>query len=204
MTPSNITSGFSPSGISPFNVEKFSENDFSSAFVTDHPNPENPDPVIPSGSQTHEAVSSTALDLNVGTSKEFSPHVIGPLPKSAPRTESGKGRKRRKAAILIDTPEKSLLEDEKRKTEEKKCNSVKKHVFGKKGKGKKKAEVQRKQESSSEEDETHCLACDIVYNDNEEWVQCRQCRMWAHWDCAKKDPLCICINCKSDNESFSE
>ncbi|CAH1966260.1 unnamed protein product [Acanthoscelides obtectus] len=42
----------------------------------------------------------------------FSPKDLRPLPQADPRTETNKGRKKRKTAILRDTPEKNVIEQE--------------------------------------------------------------------------------------------
>lgn len=54
------------------------------------------------------------------------------------------------------------------------------------------------EESSSEEEEdTFCLVCCEKYTSNE-WVQCTDCKMWAHCECAGRDPRYVCKNCETD------
>ena len=74
----------------------------------------------------------------------FSPEAVRPLPKAAPRSKSNRGRKR-KCAILTDTPEKTALEEEaklknnkKKSTANVKVNKEKQRVKKRKVEKKKK------------------------------------------------------------------
>lgn len=85
-----------------------------------------------------------------------------------------KGRRKRKSAILTDTPEKDAIEDEKKK-------STKKAKFQRdKIKNKKKKSITRKVlQSSSDDDDYNCLICCEAYSESlpgENWVQCQVCK----------------------------
>lgn len=243
----NITSGFSALGVYPVNPNIFTESDFAPAFTTDRPQPEslssiaNVDETSKVAGPDIEAVSTHTLD-STGTPDEqqpstskFSPEFVRPFPKAPPRVvQSKRGKKRRKTAILTDTPEKEALEnEEKLRNERKKKTStnigkpkqMKKLTSCKKGpevrqifpddssddeplinivKKKTLARNHPKKddwEISSEDDDTFCLVCDKIYQEEkekEDWLQCTKCKMWAHDHCAKSDPFYICINCMSE------
>ncbi|XP_045476121.1 uncharacterized protein LOC123681823 [Harmonia axyridis] len=59
-------------------------------------------------------------------------------------------------------------------------------------------------ESSSEDDNTACLVCDELYDENnvtEDWLQCTQCKRWAH---GKDNPFYVCLNCLSECSTESD
>ncbi|XP_043461954.1 tigger transposable element-derived protein 1-like [Leptopilina heterotoma] len=111
----NIISGFRATGIWPFNRNIFTEDDFLASTVTDRPyenvdkaslsHPMSPtlplEPVIqePSISNPMSPLNQEPMQVDVN---QISVEVIRPLPKAEARKESNRGRKRRKAAILID------------------------------------------------------------------------------------------------------
>ncbi|CAG5029138.1 unnamed protein product, partial [Parnassius apollo] len=49
----------------------------------------------------------------------FSPEIVRPYPKAGPRKAAKTNRRKRKAAILTDTPEKNALEEQQNKTTKK-------------------------------------------------------------------------------------
>ncbi|XP_026762195.2 uncharacterized protein LOC131843013 [Achroia grisella] len=150
----------------------------------------------------------------------FSPESIRPFPQAGPRNVTS--RKRRKAAILTDTPEKEALSLEQENKKKKKMVSRKKAVSKKNKQVKKKIlqekdtnknkQVKRKiiQEkdtsSSSEEEECLCLECCESFADSvagEGWIQCNTCKGWAHDKCAKHHSSSLayeCKNCQSDED----
>lgn len=159
---------------------------------------------------------------------EFSPTLVRPFPKAMPRIQKFKAR-RRTTAILTDTPEKEALLHQKekskitpkaRKTNEKKRN-IKKKVLGspddkapsklkktnaRKTKSVKKKVFERNDEGSSSDDtDSFCLVCCEAFSKSvsgEEWVQCLQCKLWAHQKCIKHSNSLyyMCANCDSDDD----
>lgn len=139
----------------------------------------------------------------------FSPEAVRSLPKAAPRTTSNRGRKR-KCAILTDTPEKTALEEEarlkeakkekarlkeaekKRKTANIKVNKgnrrVQKGKMDKKGRKSSKQpkdRVKKKilQDSSEEDDDddTICLGCGSSYFEDTSGVDWVECMSCKLW-----------------------
>ncbi|VVC92833.1 unnamed protein product, partial [Leptidea sinapis] len=87
----------------------------------------NTQPLMSSNPQqptTHDAMIDTG-DTLVDPQEVFSPEVVRPLPKAGPR-KSIANRKRRKTAILTDTPEKENLRKEQDIAKNKKTKGVNK------------------------------------------------------------------------------
>lgn len=166
-----------------------------------------------------------AVDGNSTTNIEnspvlLSPEQVRPFPKAGPRQQNRRGRKKKQTAILTDTPIKEALKEEKDKAKEKK-QPLKRKIVEKKCTSNKKdgrkflfrdempvastSRVSRKSSSSESEDETECLFCEESYRSSvtgDDWVQCTQCRRWAHEKCTKSSNLTfyVCINCNSDDD----
>lgn len=129
------------------------------------------------------------------------PADIRPFRKADFSKAKKNNRSKGKTAIHTDTPEKNEIEEKYNKT---KMGIVKKQI-GNEGKFQKvKRTIKRKKkqqievETSSNEDETICLKCHGPYkNSKEDWLQCRECKNWAHSTCTNTDPLFVCINCES-------
>ena len=143
--------------------------------------------------------------------ENFSPEIVKPHPKAPRRKDSAKGRKRRKTTILTDTPEKEALEQEKRNREarSKPADKGKKKQASRELKAAPKKKLKYESESSSSADEQpdyFCLVCLATWKQSREgelWVQCLECRGWAHEECTgiDKAPIYICHNCDSDTDS---
>lgn len=154
--------------------------------------------------QPPEKLSANTI-VNLGAGCSFTDlEILKPFPKAAERKLQQRGRKKRKSQILTDTPVKDALEEEKR-VKENKTNSVKKQVFGKQKKDSKK-QANRKNtktlnDDSSSDEETFCLICVESWSNSlpkEKWIQCTQCKMWAHEKCADSGLFYVCHNCDSD------
>ncbi|CAI9732654.1 Pogo transposable element with KRAB domain [Octopus vulgaris] len=96
-TPTNILSGFSSTGICPFNRNIFTDSDFAPSYVTDLRDPafSAPGPLAP---------ATPGPSSNIAARSFLSPFQIRPLPKSGPRKESTRGRKKRCSEIFTDSP----------------------------------------------------------------------------------------------------
>lgn len=221
-TSMNIINGFRKTGIFPYNANIFSEDEFSPAFVTDRPDPNNLlEKDSPQQALMNTTESDPPLSISVNSqcepessrneninSKEnetfdpsiaFSPETVRPYPKAGPRKACTTNRRKRKSAILTDTPVKDSLEEEQNKAAEKKS---KRKVDQKKRKSVSKKVFQSSEESS--DDECFCLACDGKFSESlrgENWIQCQVCKKWAHTKCAAFPGLTyVCINCNSEDD----
>ncbi|CAH1993780.1 unnamed protein product [Acanthoscelides obtectus] len=121
----------------------------------------------------------------------FSPEAVRPLPKAPPRKSTNRGRKTRKSTIYTDTPEKEEIRREhENRLKRTKAKQVKKRLDGEE-KTKRNVRNRKKnitQDESSEEEEYYCLVCVSAYSESrprEKWIQCTECKMWAHEECTK-------------------
>lgn len=145
------------------------------------------------GSSSICATPSTSFEV-----KKTTPEAVRPLPKSVPRKTSTRGRKKRKSAVLTDTPEKNALEEEQKKRKATKSDKVKKQKV--KAATRK---ILQDSDGSSEEDECFCLVCTEPYSQSkprEKWVMCMQCKLWSHLACTEGSYPYVCHNCASDSE----
>ncbi|XP_026330952.1 uncharacterized protein LOC113238326 [Hyposmocoma kahamanoa] len=175
--------------------------------ASSHPSPSSPQPG-PSGLQ-----ASFTRPIN------FSPQDIRPLPRAGIRSGTKRGYKKRKTAILTDTPEKRAIEEEYNQR-----NKAKKPIFqpttgkGKrklqsakgKGHGKKTRNPPRSKgkenqttanSNSSDDEDCFCIVCLELFSTslpNEKWVQCVDCKKWSHAACTKDDSYYVCHNCESE------
>jgi len=141
----------------------------------------------------------------------ITPDILKPLPKADHSKSRKGGRMKRKTAILTDTPEKMLIEEQnlnkkvpvklKIGQDDTKKSGVKvDKIRSKRIKTVKKKPVENFSSDSSD-DETFCLVCRGPYSaSKEDWLQCRTCKEWAHLNCTDKNPFYVCINCNSDDE----
>lgn len=120
MTPNNITKGFQSTGIYPLNTDIFSEEDYLASAVTDRPNPkgvrtQGGDKTSSSSTLVPRTLTPTNPDISTDvasneqpstTSVYVRPHDIIPLPVAQPRKPTRAGRRRKRSAILTETPEK--------------------------------------------------------------------------------------------------
>ena len=167
VTHQNIVSGFECTGIFPFNPDVFQEYEFLPSSVTDRENPSTSANDGNSGSEPSSAASVETVEPETNINKPTTSTVSGcqdelrstlqtirPLPKAAPRQQSRRGRKRRKSAVLTDSPvmrrlsaeqtaarERREKKDFKKKKEIRK--SLEKNVPRKRGRPRKNAETER-------------------------------------------------------------
>lgn len=117
------------------------------------------------------------------------------------------GRRKGKATVLTDTPEK----DEITLRAAEKDKKIKRKLFStdvKKQKNKvtiKQKNKKTKVNESEEEDDASCMICLELYSKSkrgEKWIQCCKCKFWFHEACTKADFIAyfICDNCEADNE----
>ena len=133
---------------------------------------------------------------------------ISPIPKAKEKRK--RTRKQESAAIVTSSPYKRMLTEKastsdssklKRKvppTEPKK--QTKKTVSKRKGRRSRK---KAKKESESSEEEWPCIYCCEPYANSrpgETWIECQQCKRWAHSACTDDSAYFICMNCESEDE----
>jgi hypothetical protein len=131
-----------------------------------------------------------------------------PFPKAEPQEVSNKGKKRRKAAILTDTPGKRATEEEKKPREEKKNKKAtgQKRMDLEINKNNKARVMKRKLlhteiSSKKDDDEVYwCLVCGIQYKAGEDWVQCLKCELWSHFACSGHNTQYVCTDCDDDSD----
>lgn len=161
----------------------------------------------------------SSADNNAGDENTiiFSPDLIRPLPKAPPRLVGrNKGRKR-KTAVLTDTPEKdALAEEHANKKKKKEIETTKKGKGKCTGQGKQakrttknpaKRRVLQDDDTSDEEQDWYCIICCDAYSNSaprEKWIQCIECKNWAHSQCIddEESPAFVCPNCYSDQSSI--
>ncbi|CAK9814868.1 hypothetical protein ANTQUA_LOCUS8254 [Anthophora quadrimaculata] len=59
----------------------------------------------------------------------------------------------------------------------------------------------RYSEHNNEEEEHYCPVCTESYSTskpNEKWVQCTECKDWAHEECIVKNLNYVCCNCDTE------
>lgn len=162
--------------------------------------------------------SSGVIEEQLRDLVPFCPEAVRPFPKAPPRNRTNK-RRLRKSAVLTDTPEKqALAEEQSKKMKVSKGKGKNNQGNGKregKGKGKGKGKSVKRQvlqtssESSENEEDSlqyFCLVCCDSYSNSrfgEEWIQCQECKNWAHSSCRQNQDLLtyICPNCDSDISS---
>ncbi|ROL23530.1 Pogo transposable element with KRAB domain [Anabarilius grahami] len=123
-TPNNIQSGFRVTGISPYNRDVFPEDAFAPSYVTDRPNPVPTANLVAVPDEPHPATDNAVpgpSGVSAGTGRptgrhSLTPEELRPFPKAGPRKVGGAVRRKRKTAILTDTPVKRQLEEQKAAT----------------------------------------------------------------------------------------
>ena len=130
------------------------------------------------------------------------PRTYRTVPEGSTKKENGWAKKR-KSAILTDTPEKNAIEEMMQKKKTVRCPKGVRRPS--KPKAKKSHKKSKKEMDSSEEEEWYCLVCVEPYSNSrprESWIQCFECKKWSHEDCTNvpKNGVYVCHNCDSDGE----
>lgn len=165
---------------------------------------------ISAPSTSKQILHQTSAQPTPSFTLQASPHRnslsdLAPLPKAPPRVKSKNGRSKGKSAIYTDTPEKEELEAKKRKINEKKIPKMRNLDSKRKSvkttiKNTYKTNTNNQNEEIEDvEDDNYCIVCFEDYKSSrEDWLQCVDCRQWAHSSCAKNNAFFVCINCLSE------
>ncbi|KAJ4439318.1 hypothetical protein ANN_07440 [Periplaneta americana] len=231
-TIAKAVSGFRASGIYPLDPNIFCDEDFigSSISQPDTNQPANTSEPLPNHSKSDR--NDPTVSPQPGPSKCYLPfETVSPLPSRPNKNNVGICRERSKqhSQIFTKTPVKAVLEDKKRKREErnkKKVSSQNKVTVAHKTKQKKRyrRNLNKIFDSDSELDEEpvcddnsdddipieseceQCLICNEFGRDGELWYRCTTCGLWAHSECSGWDDpenyMCdICLKkVKRDNK----
>lgn len=155
--------------------------------------------------ETSMTTPGSSVEKRYSSFSIASPDEVVKIPKAI--RNSKKSRRSGKTAVLTSTPYKDELAtllsakgnkskvNQKRTLNKGKCPSVSKkmkdvasRLFGESSKSK----TQDSSSSSDEENDTSCVYCNELYSSSvahEGWIQCIQCKNWAHELCSGVDEL---------------
>jgi hypothetical protein len=165
------------------------------------------------GSDTETEWRCNSSDSNTGTDVEPDHENVGAMSVAKPKVQ--KGRKRGQSSILTKATEKNALAEAQRNKKKQADPSAKKKNINKlakngstrpaNSKGKKPASKKcgptTRKKSPSQKDsnldknstKTVCLVCSESCD--EDWVQCLECKEWAHDSCTDGNDYYVCHNC---------
>lgn len=161
--------------------------------------------------QRCESQSATDIDQSVDNFKAIVT-TLSPVPDASKRRANARRRKAEKSEIFTSSPYKVMLEQkivDKRSVESVKRgkNLLSEEEVSKKGKRllsgkdtskniKKKQKGDHSPPRNPTEEKTTCPLC--LESHEEDWIQCRSCKIWAHEACANLSELSnqyICDYC---------
>ena len=131
----------------------------------------------------------------------FTPHTVRPFPKAGERKSAKPNRRKRRTAILTDTPEKEALEREHKDKQAKRAKPKQSRPtrlnFRK--------QTSKYKNRSTDRQEYFCLVCAEPFSNSklgEQWIQCHGCKGWSHLDCVSAGRSYICHICDADGSDF--
>lgn len=223
-TVGNAIHGFQKCGIWPIDRNVFSEHEFIISESDDTCQTITPATHVTAESSNinsyiiEREISTHDQDHN-GSIPSLQPqlrtlvHVAEISPK--PKLPTKKTKRSSKTLTITSTPNKDELEAKQasdKRNKAIKLNPIAKRSFSKADepsssgsqkikKKKEKAFKQLQCESSDSEDDVYCIICLSHFSQSrsrEKWIQCMDCKGWAHLECTDGSTTFVCINCDSD------
>lgn len=219
-TMEKAVKGFQTTGIYPFNDEIFSDECFLPAEVTDVPVEEETERSMPAENfpddhqpETENVFKEPQPSCSYTSFKDVILKV-SPKPRSVSRKNKNQNSQQRAsraqhAEELTSSPFKDqLIAKEAKKQQDTKSvkrklteNADGKLIIRKKKTVEKKVVEVSNSDSEDEDTNTICIYCPSRYGESragEGWIQCQDCRGWAHDACAgvsESDDEFICLKC---------
>lgn len=141
--------------------------------------------------RTRKAESATLLTA--------SPYKADLERKQKAAAAKPRGRKQKQLSTKDDVHPPARQNKCAKRLTENRCRST--SAAAKKSRSKRKKTKIDSGDSSSEDEEWPCLVCGEPFANSkarEKWIQCQQCRNWAHEACTDGSPFFTCPNCDSD------
>ena len=158
------------------------------------------DAAVNPSKQGSEALSSPLFSRSEST--RISPVQVRPIPKAQPRNNNKRKRwRKRKSAILTDTPVKTAIAQAKSSKKVRLPKNVQYNLFYKNSSPTR--QKQKRKSTALAKQEWYCLVCMDSYSNSkskEIWVQCFSCRNWALKKCILFSQSYMCHNCDADEE----
>ena len=222
----NAVNGFRCTGIMPYDPNILPENVLSASQTTnilqpapDLENDENEETdvvehVITSGSDNHAARTTCLSPDAPSKPKELPSVVVSPnvsfeeiLPQPKVSQMTNRKRKASRAEVLTSSPYKKKLAENKKTRQKKKdvdrrCTSdLRGKQIAQTGNKVSKATSPKFGNDGKDKVDCICLVCGEFYHDSlpgEQWIQCLECKDWAHEDCANvmNAEYYVCDNCE--------
>ena len=182
--------GFACTGIHPFDSEIFSDLDFLPSRMTDVQHPgEAREPEVQmmqsqtSGNENPRPVPSDSRCTSIL-------QKISPLPDASKRRLEGRKRKAQRSEILTSTPFKQQLQA---KHDDKVAKETNRRLKPR-SKCSKSLDFDCPSTSSQpDEEETNCILCGESFD--EDWIQCQECKGWAHENCSSVEGAALFYKC---------
>ena len=196
--------GFSCTGIHPFNPSIFSDLDFMPSRITEveigavNGVKTNSDDPIAAASVTIAEKSDSSVSVSPGSSGSANIasalKKLSPLPDASKRRLATRKRRAEKSEILTATPYKERLEEKKN---EKEAHEKRKHRKCSKmlnlDEPSTSAHVPMGLNEASSSTETFCILCGESFE--EDWIQCEECKGWAHENCTNMENAAVHYTC---------
>lgn len=200
-------SGFKCTGIYPFNKSIFSDLDYLPSDMTNMPlndktgQEDNTRSDMPPETIVPTEKGQETLDVQPSTSSAADVYQrildLSPLPDAAKKRSQSSKRKSEKSQILTSSPYKLFVEEKENEKTAKESKKILTTKFKKTNRPEKIKKSRIQTPAQNLNTVTTCVVC--LENNDEDWIQCSNCKQWAHEACADI-PECsdnyICDRCK--------